>query len=184
MNFKIVRYHLLLAFLLVAIHGIAQQGIIMKPLETDSAQMELERQMEYRQLISGASQSNLLTEKITLPGFNDLLAMNNPYSINFDFSAIKNFAFTGISAGTNTTYYNPYFHNGVVLSEGAYKLGNKFTFGGFSYGANSVFSAPLPNQSFGKFDSYGSTIFMQYNVSKKVKIQTRVNVSQGHYPEF
>ena len=156
----------------------------MKPLESDSAQMDLERQMEYRQLISGSQGSNLVSEKITLPGFNDLLTLDNRYSFNFDFNANKNFAFSGISTGNNTTFYNPYFHNGVVLSEGAYKLGNKFTFGGFSYGANSVFSAPLPNQSFGKFDSYGSTLFMQYNVSKKVKIQTRVNVSQGHYPEF
>ena len=140
--------------------------------------------MEYRQLISGSQSSNLLTEKITLPGFNDLLIPDNRYSFNLDFNANKNFAFTGISTGTNTMFYNPYFHNGVVLSEGAYKFGNKFTLGGFSYGANSVFSAPLPNQGFGKFDSYGSTLFMQYNVSKKVKIQTRVNVSQGNYPEF
>lgn len=184
MNFKIARYYLSFLLLLVAVSGFAQQGIIMKPLETDSAQMELERQMEYRQLISGSQTGSLLTEKIALPGFNDLLTANNRYAFNFDFSAINNFAFTGISTGTGSAFYNPYFHNGVVLSEGAYKLGDKFTFGGFSYGANTVFSAPLPNQSSGSFDSYGSTLFMQYNVSKKVKIQTRVNVSQGHFPEF
>ncbi len=184
MKFSFIRYSLLLFTMLFALNGFSQQGAVMKPLETDSAQMELERQMEYRQLISGSTGSNFLTEKITLPGFNDLLMQDNRYSLNFDFSANDNFAFSGISTGTNIPFYNPYFHNGVVLSEGAYKLGDKFTFGGFSYGANSVFSSPLPNQGFGNFDTYGSTLFMQYKVSKKFKIQTRFNVSQGHYPEF
>jgi hypothetical protein len=81
-------------------------------------------------------------------------------------------------------FFSPFYQNGMVLSEGAYNFGGKFTFGGFSYGTNSVMSAPLPNQM-NKFDNYGSTLFMQYKVSKNFKIETRVNINQGGgYPGF
>ena len=181
---KFFKYIGLFVFILAALPVFPQQGILMKPLESDSAQMELERQMEYRQLISGSQGSNLVSEKITLPGFNDLLTLDNRYSFNFDFNANKNFAFSGISTGNNTTFYNPYFHNGVVLSEGAYSLNKKLMVGGFSYGANSFFSAPYSNPQMNNFDTYGSTIFMQYKVSKKFKIETRFNFSKSPGPHF
>ena len=58
-------------------------------------------------------------------------------------------------------------------------MADKFKIGGFSYGANSVFSAPFPNQGLNNYDYRGATMFMQYKVSKNFKIETSVNVQQG-----
>ncbi len=184
MNSILFRNIASLLLLVLSLNGFSQQAILLKPLETDSTQMEFERQMEYRQLISGSKESGLLLGNGTISKFDERLEFDKRYSFNLDFNAINGNTFTAISTGDGIPFYTPFYHNGMVLSEAAYQLGNRFVLGGFSYGANSVFSAPFPNQGFGNFDSYGSTLFMQYKVSKKVKIQTRFNVSQGHYPEF
>jgi hypothetical protein len=74
---------------------------------------------------------------------------------------------------------SPFMRDGVVLSGASYKLNSRFSMGGYSFGGNSVFTAPFPNQGFNQFDVRGSTLFMQYNVSKKFRIETRINVTQG-----
>ena len=173
---------LLLTF--VSMAGTAQQGILMMPLEQDSAQIELGKQIEYRQLISGQMPAGLISEKIELPGFNFNEELARRYSLNLNLYSFGGIPMTGISTGSMYPFFSPFYQNGMVLSEGAYNFGGKFTFGGFSYGANSMMSAPLPNQM-DKFDNYGSTLFMQYKVSKNFKIETRINVSQrGIYPGF
>ena len=184
MNSGIFRNIASFLMLLLSLTGFSQQGILLKPLETDSTQMEFERQLEYRQLISGSPESDFFTGDNSISKFDERLEFDKRYSFNLDFNAINGNTFTAISTGDGIPFHTPFYHNGMVLSEAAYQLGNRFVLGGFSYGANSVFSAPFPNPGYGNFDSYGSTLFMQYKVSKKVKIQTRVNVSQGHYPEF
>jgi len=75
-------------------------------------------------------------------------------------------------------FYSPFYQNGRVFSEAAYKIGDKFTFGGFSYGTNPMMMPP-PAPGINNFNRYGSTMFMQYKVGKNFKIETRVNVSQG-----
>lgn len=181
-DFKII---LFLFLLVITARSFAQQGLIMMPLEQDSAQIELGKQIEYRQLISGQMPAGLMSETIKLPGFNFHDEFAQRYSVQFNMYSFGSFPASGFSAGTMNSFYSPFYQNAMVLSEAAYKIGNKFSFGGFSYGANSMLSAPLPNQGMNKFDSYGSTIFLQYKVSKNFKIETRVNVSQGGiYPGF
>jgi len=163
----------------------AQQGIILMPLEMDSSQIEIEKQIEYRQLISGQFGNELLPETAKLTGFDLNTEFAKMYSLNFNVYNFSNTLNSGISTGMNP-FPSPFYQNGMVFSEGAYNLGNKFTFGGYSYGANSIMSGPpLPNMGMDKFQRYGSTLFMQYKVSKNFKIETRVNVSQGgRYPGF
>jgi len=75
---------------------------------------------------------------------------------------------------------SPFIRDGTVFSAGEYQFSDKFKIGGYSYGANSVFSAPFPNQGLNdSYDFRGNTLFMQYKVSKNFKIETRVNVQQG-----
>ncbi len=76
----------------------------------------------------------------------------------------------------------PFYSNGQIFGGSATQLNDKLIIGGFSYGANSVFSAPLPNQKNSYFDTYGSTMFMQYKVSKNFKIETRVSVGHNEGP--
>ncbi|WP_167618353.1 hypothetical protein [Maribellus sediminis] len=77
---------------------------------------------------------------------------------------------------------SPFYSNAQIFGGSSTKLNDKLTIGGFSYGANSIMTAPLPNRQNGNFDSYGSTMFMQYKVSKNFKIETRVSVGQQQGP--
>ncbi len=179
-----VKNILVLFTFLISVAANAQQGIVMKPLEMDSTQLEMERQLEYRQLISGSQEGSLFSEKIKLPGFDERYEFNKRYTLNLDIFAFESFPQMGFSTGATNTFFSPFYHNGMILSDAAYQMGDKFVLGGYSYGANSVFSAPFPNQGMNNYDTYGSTLFMQYKVSKKFKIETRVNVSQGNRPGF
>jgi len=175
----------LLIMQLIAATGFAQQDVILMPIEQDSAQIELGKQIEYRQLISGQLPAGLVTETIKLSGFNFNDEFARRYTLNLNMQSFGGIPFSGFSAGSMYPMFSPFYQNGMVLSEAAYKVGDKFTFGGFSYGTNSMMSAPLPNQGINKFDSYGSTIFLQYKVSKNFKIETRFNVNQsGFYAGF
>ena len=176
---------LFIALILIAQYCFAQQGLYTDFTEQDSAQMILQRQIEYYQLITGNYiNSDLLLGDLELPEYDFMDEIQKSYTVGFDFSPVNNYI--GISNGMTSPLYSPYYRNGEVLSAAAYKLGNKLTLGGFSYGANSVFSAPYPSQGMNNnFDSYGSTLFMQYKVSKKFKIETRINVQQnGRHPGF
>jgi len=177
----------LLLFLMLSWFGSnAQQGSILMPLETDSSQIELERQIEYRQLISGQFNNDLLPETVKLSGFDLNTEFSKMYSLNLNLYNFNSMFNQGLSTGMMNPFYSPFYQNGMVLSEGAYKFSDKFTFGGFSYGSNSMMSGPpMPTMGMDKFDRYGSTLFMQYKVSKNFKIETRFNVSQGgRHPGF
>ena len=169
-------------FLILSVIARAQERLVLKPLETDSVQLNLQRQMEYRQLISGQIAPEMNVEKLVLPQFSYKSEFLKRYSYHVDPYDFYDFPLHGFRTGMIDPYYSPFVRNGAVLSEGAYRLNDKFTFGGFSYGANSVMSAPFPNQGINKFDTYGSTLFMQYKVSKNFKIETRVNVQQRGTP--
>jgi hypothetical protein len=177
---------LILFLTLFWVGAAAQQGNILMPLETDSSQIDIERQIEYRQLISGQFNNDLFPETVKLSGFDLNTEFAKMYSLNLNLYNFHSVFNSGFSTGMMNPFYSPFYQNGMVLSEGAYKFSDKFTFGGFSYGANSMMSGPpMPTPGMDKFDRYGSTLFMQYKVSKNFKIETRFNVSQGgRYPGF
>jgi len=171
---------LFLIFFATSLRSFSQEGLILKPMEQDSALIRLDRQIEYNQLISGQIPGELLLEKIELPKFDYKTEFSKRYSLNYDMYSFKSLPLSDFSLGM----MSPFYFNGKVLSSAAYKVSDKFTFGGFSYGANSMMMPP-PVPGINNFNRYGSTMFMQYKVSKNFKIETRVNVSQGgQYPGF
>ncbi len=184
MRIKIFKNIILFLMLAIASSVSAQQGAILKPMEIDSANLELYRRNEYRQFISGDFLNESENQKINFPGFKQDFSYRQGYNLNLDFINLNSLPLMSFSTESINSFNSPFFHNGVILSEGAYSLGKKFIFGGFSYGANSIFSAPLPGQQLNNLDRYGSTMFMQYKVSKKFKIQTRINVSKSPLPDF
>ncbi len=80
------------------------------------------------------------------------------------------------------TTINPFIRSGIIFNQARYKVSEKFTLGGNSFGANSIFSAPLPNRGNTNFDYRGASMFMQYKISKNVKIETRVSVTSRPRP--
>lgn len=175
---KLHKHIVLLLFVLTALRIQAQQDMILKPLETDSASIELERQIEYRQMISGVLPEGFLNKMPEFPKFDFKSNFSTDYTFNFSRFFTGGLPVNAFSLGSPTTFFSPFYGNATVLSQGMYQINSKFSMGGYSYGVNSPFSSPLPN-AFEQFDRYGSTFFMQYKVSKNFKIETRVNVSQG-----
>ena len=157
----------------------AQEGLMPLLPEPDSAQMEMERETLYQQLVSGKMETEgmMLLPEIPKYDFNDVLKQR--YSFHISDYPFQTWSFNGILPETYLFAPTPFLRNSAVFSAANYKLNDKFTLGGYSFGANSVFSAPLPNQGMHNFDTRGSTLFMQYKVSKNLKIETRVSVTQG-----
>jgi hypothetical protein len=158
----------------------AQQGLQMDFGEVDSSEIQLQRQVEYYQLISGTLANDLLLQEIKLPEFNAPWEYQQRYTIKPDFLPLSNAVFSGFPTGTFGAY-SPFFVNGTILSEQAYQVNDKLVIGGFSYGANFIHGVASPNKS-SYFDTYGSTMFMQYKVSKNIKIETSISVGQQHGP--
>ena len=149
-------------------------------LEKDSVQIEPERQMFYRQLLPDPFYGSSLTSEFNFRRKTPLL-----FTDNFNFNEIFNplhFHSTGINVFNFMS--SPFLREETVFKGAIYKLSNKVNLGGYSFGANSIFSAPLPNQRMNNFDTRGAAMFLQYNVSKNFRIETRVNVRQGYAPVF
>jgi hypothetical protein len=167
-------------FMMLVFTGVTAQEPLMPVMpEPDSAQMELERRIMYQQLLSGTLQSGGMLQIPKMPHFDFNSAFAGQYRFSPENITYSTFAFDGFMPGIYGFAPSPFFRNGAVFSSAAYRLNDKFTLGGYSFGANSVFSAPFPNQGINKFDTRGSTFFMEYKVSKNFKIETRVSVSQG-----
>ncbi|MFW5774542.1 MAG: hypothetical protein ACOCWD_07650 [Tangfeifania sp.] len=167
-------------FCLVIILGTTAQEPLMPVLsEQDSTALNAETDMLYRQFPVGISPPGEFMQPFNMPELNldeALSEYQNPGLADYSFDAwhLNNFypRYFGISPA-------PFLRNGTVFSQGSYQLNDKFRLGGYSFGGNSIFSAPFPNQNTGNFDFRGSTLFMEYKVSDKFKIETKVSVSQG-----
>jgi hypothetical protein len=75
----------------------------------------------------------------------------------------------------------PFAHSGAVFHQTVYQLNDKINVGGNSFGAKSIFSAPLPLNGQNQWDVRGASMFMQYKVNKNFKIETRVSVMGNQY---
>jgi hypothetical protein len=147
--------------------------------EKDSVAMAAERQLMYHQLLSGVLPLGELLEPVQLPDFSfqDEMAKRRNFSYVTDNLNFSTFELT--SPGHFGIGLSPFLRNETVVSSASYQLNDRFTLGGYSFGANSVFSAPFPNRGFNNFDVRGNTLFLKYNVSKNFKIETRVNVTRS-----
>ncbi|QIA07986.1 hypothetical protein [Draconibacterium halophilum] len=171
-----MRSVLILILLFFGMQAFAQQGLQMDFGEVDSSEVLLQRQVEYYNFINGGLNVNPLQPELQLPEFNLEHVYHSRYTLSINM--FPQFNSTSFSL-RSTDFISPFFYNAEMLSSAAYQLGDKFMIGGFSYGANSVLSAPLPNQNSSYFDAYGSTMFMQYKVSKKFKIETSISIQQN-----
>jgi hypothetical protein len=70
----------------------------------------------------------------------------------------------------------------MVFNQATYQLNDKFSVGGNSFGAQSVFDRPKINSSINEMSTKGASMFMQYKVSKNFKVETRVSVSSHKSP--
>ncbi len=177
----IVRKLMYLLLLFCFSRAAAQEGLTPLLPEQDSSELAAERQIMYHQLLNGTFDTELFSEPVQLPEFNFQQELMKRWNYNPELTT-GTIYFGGFHPSLFGYFPSPFLSGGSVFSQGSYQLSDKFKVGGFSYGANSVFSAPMP--AFGHFDTRGATMFMQYKVSKNFKIETRINVQQGPGPGF
>lgn len=149
--------------------------------EKDSLDMEMERNHLYPQLLSGTFMADVLIP-FQSPEFNSNAELSKRWSLTASDVSFTPVQWTELFSGHPGSPSSFFFHNGSVLSSAVYKLNDRLKLGGYSLGFNPAFTAPLPNQGIHNFDVRSSTLFMQYNISKKFKVETRI--THGPVPGY
>lgn len=105
------------------------------------------------------------------------------YSENLDLKKYLNFSKSSTGSVSNVGYIaSPFYTNEMVFNQTTYQLSDKFSFGGNSFGAQSVFDKPIMNSTINDMSTKGASMFMQYKVSKNFKVETRVSISNHKSP--
>ena len=105
------------------------------------------------------------------------------YTKNLDFKR-----YLGKSMNISYSYnlsgsmFNPFLSSVHIFNQSMYKLNDHFSFGGNSFGAQSVFDQPKLNPSIQDMSIKGASMILQYKVSDNIKVETRVSISTHQSP--
>ncbi len=105
------------------------------------------------------------------------------YTKNLDFKKYLNTQSYSTQAFSPIRYgFSPFFSNGTIFNQSIYKVSDRFSYGGNSFGAQSIFDQPKLNPSVQEMSTKGASMFMQYKVSKNIKVETRISISNHQSP--
>jgi hypothetical protein len=105
------------------------------------------------------------------------------YNKNLDFKKYLNYSKSSTGSFSTVGYIvSPFYTNGTIFNQATYRLSDRLSYGGNSFGTQSVFDAPRMNSSINDMSTKGASIFMQYKVSKNFKVETRVSVATHKSP--
>jgi hypothetical protein len=169
----------IIVMILFCLKSYAQEPLMPIVSDQDTLPSEIERSIMYQQLLTG------------VPPLEDWLSPAG--SINFDFNNnLKYFKYQGNPStfrereGAADFIFRPgsghpgsLFWNETLFSGSSINLNNRFSFGGYSFGANAPWKNSLPNRELNQFDYRGSTLFMEYHISKNFRIGTQMQIIQG-----
>jgi hypothetical protein len=119
--------------------------------------------------------------KLDIPVFDFSRYLNSRWKVSYSsFSKeFQGFGMTGFSyAGS---FFNPFGVNGAVFNQAIYQVSDKIKIGGNSFGMNSIPASPLNYPGSGRYNIRGASIFMEYKVSKNIRIGGGVSVSGNPY---
>lgn len=86
---------------------------------------------------------------------------------------------TGCSWGS---YFNPYVSSVQIFNQSSYRLNDRLSIGGNSFGARTIFDTPVMNPGIQDMNLRGASMFMQYKISDKFKVETRFSISNHKSP--
>ena len=170
------RFIFLLISSCAALFANAQEEIVLDSItktqnEVAVKELNTERPLLFENSFS-IGEINLLDKSI----FNQPLLPS--YNKNLDFKKYLNYPKSSTESFSTVGYIvSSFYTNGMVFNQATYRLNNRFSFGGNSFGAQSVFDKPRMNSSINDMSTKGASMFMQYKVSKNIKVETRVSVS-------
>ncbi|MBA4410173.1 MAG: hypothetical protein C0397_12200 [Odoribacter sp.] len=73
--------------------------------------------------------------------------------------------------------YSPFLSAGKIFNRATYRVNDRLSLGGNSFGSQSVFDLPRINPSIQDMSTKGASMFLQYKVSKNFKVEGRVSIS-------
>lgn len=176
------RLFLILIISCSALYASAQEIIIPDSISTIPAEIKVGQPVIERMLNFNETS---FPEEITFP---DISIFNQPllpdYNKNLDFSRYLNPKQISFSTSYSVGFpYHSAFSFGHVFNQSAYQLNDRLMIGGNSFGAQSIFEAPKLNSSIHDLSIKGASMFMEYKVTDKFKVQTRVSISnRGNSP--
>jgi len=159
----------------------AQEEILLDSIQINQTIPDANKLNTFRPLLSDGSfpaeKLNLMDQPFVyqprLPDYNKSLNLSKSFNSPLVYSESFSMFGYGIS---------PFYTNGLVFNQAAYRLNDQFILGGNSFGAMSVFDQPQINPSMQNMNTRGASMFLQYKVSKNFKIETRVNISNQQSP--
>jgi hypothetical protein len=159
----------------------AQEEIVLDSIQINPTAPDANTLNTFRQLLS---EDSFPAEKLNLTDqsfrYQPLLP---DYSKNLNFSkSLSSPLVYSESFSMNRFGFSPFYANGVIFNQAAYRLNDRFILGGNSFGTLSVFDQPQINPSMQNMNTHGASMFLQYKVSKNFKIETRVNISNQQSP--
>ncbi len=100
------------------------------------------------------------------------------YNKNLDFIKNLNQSKTTSSSHNFEGFpFSPVFPFGHVFNQSSYQVNNRVSIGGNSFGTRSAFEPPKLNSSIQDMSIKGASMFIQYKVNDRFKVQTRVSIS-------
>jgi hypothetical protein len=112
---------------------------------------------------------------LIFPAFDLTRYLNSEWKIIT--SSASSFFPTSVGSPALPGMFLPFGGTGSVFSEATFSLNDKMTIGGNSFGIRSPFS-PLPGVSgTNRYDIRGATMFMEYKVSKNIRIGAGITVT-------
>ena len=160
----------------------AQEEIVLdsihgNPRKVDVSQLSVNRPVLFDDSFSLAGINSVdqsLFHQPLLPDYNKNLDLNKYSNSNKIYS--ESFSTTGYRG------IMPFYTTGTIFNQAAYRLNDRFTIGGNSFGAQSIFDQPLINSSMQNMSIKGASMFMQYKVTKNFKVEARVSISNHQTP--
>jgi len=179
------KYLIILILSFTALLRAAGQGLVEPPLplpdtsgwEENGPLLPENNLLLNNPAIGGLVLPLLLQEEIKLPKFD--FNQNLFSGMKPDYTVYNGSAYSPGVFGGSFFAANPFARDAFVFNQAAYKISDRLSFGGNSFGVNSIFSAPLPNRGPNSYDFRGASMFMQYKISKNITVETRVSVANG-----
>ncbi len=185
-----IKGHIIICQKLVLLTGIIlvlsfqswSQGLVDPIRESkDTLMLKSISEPEKGLLLPGLANLNLLNTLVesglNIPDFKTLL--NSRWIYNQSLSPALATFHPAMMVNGPLGFTSPFYYSGVIFNQAAYKISDKLVIGGAGFGGRSIFSAPLPGNLTNSFDTRGASMFFQYKVSPKFKIETRVSVTKG-----
>ncbi len=115
------------------------------------------------------------------PGFEANFIFDQPllpdFSEKFDFSKFNKPSRSSFYRNSFSDFSGLPFQHGTVFNQATYQITDRFSMGGNSFGAHSIFEIPQLNSTIQEMSVKGASMFMQYKFSNNFKVQTRVSIS-------